>query len=142
MDLPDLPDLRLGAHLTSPRWGYVHHGLYAGAGRVIHYGGFDRAFRRGPIEEVCIESFAGGHGLQVKAWAAPKFAGETAIARARARLGEDRYSLFSNNCEHFAHWCISGVSRSEQVESWTVWPRAALRRLRSLRVPGGRAATA
>jgi hypothetical protein len=139
MDLPDLP---LGAHLTSPRWGYVHHGLYAGAGRVIHYAGFDRAFRRGPIEEVCIESFTGGHALQVKTWAAPRFSGEAAIARARARQGENRYSVLSNNCEHFAHWCISGVSRSEQVDSRTAWPRAALRGLRSLLRPAGSAATA
>lgn len=29
-------DLPLGAHLTTPRRGYVHHGIYAGSGRVIH----------------------------------------------------------------------------------------------------------
>jgi Lecithin retinol acyltransferase len=41
--------LEPGAHLTSPRRGYLHHGIYVGAGRVIHYGGFNRPFRRGPI---------------------------------------------------------------------------------------------
>ena len=128
-----MEDLPLGAHLTSPRRGYVHHGIYAGAGRVIHYAGFDRAWRSGPIEEIPIERFTRGHGVQVKAWAAPRFSGDAAIARARARLRENHYSFFANNCEHFAQWCISGTSRSEQVDSWTSWLRGALRGLGSLR---------
>lgn len=27
------------------------------------------------------------------------------LARARSRIGESNYNLFSNNCEHFALWC-------------------------------------
>ncbi len=134
-----MEDLPIGAHLTSPRWGYVHHGVYAGAGRVIHYGGFDRVFRRGPIEEVSLERFACGHPVQVKAWAAPRFSGEAAIARARGRLGENRYSFFANNCEHFAQWCISGTSRSEQVDSITARLRGALEGLGSLLAARGSA---
>lgn len=46
-------------------------------------------------------------------------------ARARSRLGNGGYSLVFNNCEHFAVWCATGVSESEQVRrffsgSWTV----------------------
>ena len=41
----------------------------------------------------------------------------TAIARARSRLGEDRYRLWSNNCEHFIEWSLNGVNRSAQVEA-------------------------
>lgn len=37
------------------------------------------------------------------------------VERARSRLGEENYSLLSNNCEHFAIWCKTGVSRSYQV---------------------------
>lgn len=109
-------DLPLGAHLTSPRWGYLHHGIYAGQGRVIHYAGFNRPFQRGPVEEVPLERFTRGRPLRGNSWVAPAFAGEAAVARARARLGERRYRLWSNNCEHFAQWCISGSSRSTQVE--------------------------
>lgn len=39
------------------------------------------------------------------------------VARARSRLGESRYSLVFNNCEHFVNWCIEGESRSQQVEA-------------------------
>ena len=106
-----------GAHLTSPRRGYVHHGIYAGDGRVIHYAGFNRTLRRGPVEEVPLEVFAGGRGFTVQSWVAPKHLGDAVVARARSRLGENRYGIWSNNCEHFASWCISGEPRSTQVES-------------------------
>jgi hypothetical protein len=33
-------------------------------------------------------------------------------------LGEDQYRLTTNNCEHFCVWCMSGESRSEQIERW------------------------
>ena len=39
------------------------------------------------------------------------------VARARGRLGEQRYSLVFQNCEHFAHWCRTGKNKSEQGEN-------------------------
>lgn len=39
------------------------------------------------------------------------------LHRAHSRLGECRYDLFGNNCEHFARWCITGQHRSLQVEN-------------------------
>jgi HRAS-like suppressor 3 len=122
----------IGAHLTTPRWGYVHHGIYAGAGRVIHYAGFNQPFRSGKVEEVPLERFTRGRSMHVKTWAAPKFSGAAAVTRARARLGENRYDLWANNCEHFAQWCIFGTSRSEQVETLAGKLRAALDALGSL----------
>jgi hypothetical protein len=113
-----------GAHIVSPRRGYLHHGIYAGNGRVIHYAGFSRALRRGPVEEVPLERFTRGRGLAARPWAAPKYSGEAIVERARSRLGEDRYRLWSNNCEHFVAWCISGAHHSAQVDAW----RTRLRR--------------
>lgn len=110
------PNLPIGAHLVTPRRGYTHHGIYAGGGRVIHYAGFKRLFERGPVEEISLEEFSGGRGVTVKSWIEPQFTDEGAVARARSRLGEDRYSLLANNCEHFVEWCIGGLSRSPQVE--------------------------
>lgn len=110
-------DLPLGAHLVSQRRGYLHHGVYAGNGRVIHYGGFSRMFRSEPVEEVSLDEFTLGRGLKVKAWVAPTFTGADVVERARSRIGENRYRLFSNNCEHFTEWCIGGKSRSRQIEA-------------------------
>ena len=38
-----------------------------------------------------------------------------AIDRARSKVGEMGYGLFSNNCEHFINWAKTGVSCSTQV---------------------------
>lgn len=40
---------------------------------------------------------------------------EQTVARARTRLGESRYNVVTNNCEHFAIWCKTGVHESMQV---------------------------
>ena len=112
----------LGAHLVTPRRGYTHHGIYVGGGRVVHYAGWSRAqFTRQPVEEVSLEEFAGGRGVDALAANAARFAGPEVVARARSRLGEDRYRLATNNCEHFCHWCLTGESRSAQIDRLTVW---------------------
>ncbi|XP_068726964.1 uncharacterized protein [Montipora capricornis] len=38
------------------------------------------------------------------------------VSRARSRLGEREYHLLKNNCEHFAMWCKTGRSLSEQAK--------------------------
>lgn len=52
------PRIEAGAHLVSDRDGYAHHGIYAGNGLVIHYGGFYRSARRCPVECVPLCRFA------------------------------------------------------------------------------------
>ena len=41
---------------------------------------------------------------------------EETVIRARERIGETQYSLWTNNCEHFAIWCKTGISESHQIE--------------------------
>ena len=110
----------LGAHLVTPRWGFEHHGIYAGNGRVIQYTGFKSLLRVGPVEEVSLAEFSRGRPIHVKPTPG-RFGGAEAIVRARSRLGENRYDFVSNNCEHFVEWCLSGTSRSAQVERWMGW---------------------
>lgn len=45
------------------------------------------------------------------------FSADETIARAKSRLGEKSYNLLTNNCEHFAIWCKTGLSKSYQVEA-------------------------
>ena len=124
-----MEDLDLGAHLVTPRVEfklgrlYDHHGIYVGDGKVIHYSGFARLVRKGPIHETTLEAFRGDSALKVERHLAPKYAPEQATERARSRLGtadEERYNLFANNCEHFVNWCIEGDSTSFQVERLAV----------------------
>jgi Lecithin retinol acyltransferase len=105
----------LAAHLASTRGLYTHHGLYVGDGRVIHYAGPFRALFRGKVEEVSLKDFARGRRIAVLSGATP-FTDAEVVRRARLRLGERRYRLLSNNCEHFCEWCLRGRSRSSQVE--------------------------
>jgi hypothetical protein len=109
-----------GAHLVTPRRGYTHHGIYVGGGRVVHYAGWSRAqFTRRPVEEVSLEEFAGGRGVHALPAPAARFAAREVVVRARSRLGEDRYRLATNNCEHFCQWCLTGESRSAQIDRLT-----------------------
>ncbi len=39
-----------------------------------------------------------------------------ALERAKSRIGEKAYQLFSNNCEHFKNWVHHGIPISKQVE--------------------------
>ena len=106
----------LGAHLVTPRAGFTHHGIYAGDGKVIHYGSLAESLRYRPVEEVSLARFAHEHAVWIRARAATDLDGETVVRRARSRMGEDRYSLFRNNCEHFCEWCRRGEQRSYQIE--------------------------
>ena len=42
---------------------------------------------------------------------------EETIQRARSRLGERKYNLAFNNCEHYALWCKTGIHESHQVNT-------------------------
>ena len=106
----------VGAHLVTPRRGYTHHGIYVGRGRVVQYGGVFLGLRRGPVEEVALLQFARGRSIWLRLEESRQFDRDEVVHRARARLGEDRYNVLTNNCEHFCEWCVRGEPRSHQVD--------------------------
>lgn len=112
----------LGAHLTTLRRGYTHHGVYVGGGRVVHYSGFSRFWQCGPVEEVSLSRFSDGRELRIVDHPKSVFSPEEIVRRASSRLGENDYRLLTNNCEHFCNWCLNGVSHSAQVERPLVLP--------------------
>ena len=91
----------------------MHHGIDLGDGTVAHYLE-GREILRSPRQE-----FSRGQAITTVPYAAADCspAGVT-LRRAMGRLGEQRYNLLFNNCEHFAHWCKTGRHRSSQVEDW------------------------
>lgn len=90
---------------------YQHHGIDIGDGTVIHY--------RKPseiIEQTSWNTFTRGNKVYVRQY--PEgfyFLSDVVIKRAMSRLGENKYNLLFNNCEHFATWCKTGISESKQV---------------------------
>lgn len=104
-----------GSHLVTVRSHYNHHGIYAGNNNVIHYSGKSIGIDAGPVEMVSLDEFCGGEQYAIVVHKKPKFKSNDALRRAKSRIGEECYSLFNNNCEHFCNWCIEGRSYSSQV---------------------------
>jgi hypothetical protein len=107
---------KLGDHLVSPRGLYKHHGLYAGRGKVIHYAGLADGLQAGPVTLSPLEDFLSGSTYEIREHSNRAFSRRESVARARARLGEDLYNVTFNNCEHFVEWCITGKSKSKQID--------------------------
>lgn len=90
---------------------YEHHGIDCGDEAIIHY------YKGGDVPTVTStprELFARGGRIFVKSRSLA-FLPPIVVQRAKSRLGEQRYDLLTNNCEHFANWCKTGRSDSEQL---------------------------
>ncbi len=91
---------------------YEHHGIDCGDGTVIHY--------RKPsetIERTSISTFTQGKKVYVRQYPT-YFLPDAVVQRAENRLGERKYNLLFNNCEHFATWCKTGFNDSQQVRDF------------------------
>ena len=106
----------IGAHMVTPRRGYTHHGIYVGRGRVVQYAGLSRGLRRGPVDEVPGWQFAQWRTIWIRLQESSGLDRDEVVRRARLRLGENRYHVLTNNCEHFCEWCVRGEHRSYQVD--------------------------
>jgi hypothetical protein len=56
----------LGSHLVTRRRDYLHHRIYVGDRKVVHYSGLAQGMRRGPVEEVPLARFARGQHVWVR----------------------------------------------------------------------------
>ena len=110
------PGLRIGDHLVSARRFIRHHGIYVGNGQVIHYGGLASGLQAGPVKVSSLQDFLAGHPYTVREYKTRRYSREESVERARARIGEDFYHAAFNNCEQFVTWCITGKTRSMQVD--------------------------
>ncbi|WP_043973764.1 MULTISPECIES: lecithin retinol acyltransferase family protein [Acinetobacter] len=110
------PRFPIGAHLIVKHFGYSHHGIYAGRGRVIHYSGFAHIFKKHPIEMTTIQRFARDKPIYIRNYPSPRYKAKTVVRRMRSRMHENHYHLIINNCEHLCTWAITGVESSTQVE--------------------------
>ena len=133
-----------GDHLRVRRHaGYYHHGIYAGEGTVVQFGGRVVDKPDAKIEEVPLSSFERDGTAErvdhsqlrwpVAGWKLPPaLPPERIVARARclARQGvQGAYNLFGNNCETVALWCVAGFGESLQrqtLNKWKIWVGAGL----------------
>jgi hypothetical protein len=100
---------------------YRHYGIYVNDSRVIHYAAGNADFGINVrVQETTLDRFK-----RDSPWGVYRFprayrtlSPRETVRRARSRLGECEYSLFTNNCEHFAFWCKTGTSRSPQLDGF------------------------
>lgn len=113
---------------------YQHFGIYVGDNRVIHYSGSHVDFNLSDYKNISIREDSLDRFLHnnseyfVFDCEADKnkslfsknlliaYTPEETVQRAKSKLGENKYSLPFNNCEHFAIWCKTGIHKSTQVD--------------------------
>ena len=151
-----------GDHIYVQRRGglYAHHGIDCGDGTVVHYSG-EQWYSPRSVRQTSIEAFARGDEILVRDYAdffarlrdtksmprrlyiqlgdlmdskrsRKSFAPAAVVSRALSRLGESRFDIMLHNCEHFATWCKTGISDSEQIHAlWrAVLDSSSYRKLR------------
>ncbi len=119
-----------GDHIWVTRpWGYTHHGIDCGDGTVIHFTGEPGKKSDAAVARTSMGNFALDSIVHVREYSA-KDDPDTVVGRAESELGSKEYNLVTNNCEHFATWCCTGKTASQQV-----------RRVSSLTTSGAAAAT-
>jgi hypothetical protein len=101
------------ANNTAP----YHHGIDCGNDTVIHYQTNYKNEKNGIVLWISMKDFAKGRKIYTRTYnnCNPPL---IVVERAKRRLGETKYNLFYNNCEHFAHYCKIGIPISEQVENY------------------------
>ena len=116
-----------GDHIKVYRKGrvYSHHGIDMGDGTVIHFTGEPLQVHRARVERTDMATFLRGGKARVVRHRGPVLPDDEVIAAAEALLTAGKYSVFRNNCEHFATYCKTGHVRSWQVRR-ALWASAAL----------------
>lgn len=99
-----------GTHVVADRGCYQHHGIYVGHNQVI------ANLRKDGIRVCSWDEFASGNKVSVcYHYDEPCYSNEDIVKRAYSKLGEDNYLILTNNCEHFANWCVTGKEYSKQT---------------------------
>ena len=93
------------------RLGFDHDAIADETGGVIRPVA-NRGVIRQPMAEFDPEGRAAAVALDSR-----RFDHAETLTRARARIGEPRYSLLFDNCQHFCAWCATGERASHQIET-------------------------
>uniref|UniRef100_A0A7E4WA85 LRAT domain-containing protein n=1 Tax=Panagrellus redivivus TaxID=6233 RepID=A0A7E4WA85_PANRE len=124
----DMRSLQRGDHIIRKIWfnGIDHHGIYLGNDRVAHFyhspgaTGKSAMKNEGSIRIDNIDVFADGKQVFVAKHRKTKFREE--IARTAEHCARDptwfgNYNLLTNNCQHFAYYCVTGQRKMTPFDS-------------------------
>jgi hypothetical protein len=105
-----------GDHIWVRRLGYTHHGVEVDDAMVVHFTGTPGNKRGALICKDPMELFARDATVHLRVYGS-RFDADEVVKRAESYLGRSGYNLFSNNCEHFARWCLTDNHKSSQVDT-------------------------
>ena len=104
-----------GDHIWVTRpLGYTHHGIDCGDGTVIHFTGEPGKKSDASVARTLMSEFALDSIVHLREYS-EKDDPQVVIDRAESKLSSKEYNLVTNNCEHFATWCCTGRTASQQV---------------------------
>ena len=104
-----------GEHIWVTRLlGYTHHGIDCGDDTVIHFTGEPGKKSDAAVARTSMSDFALDSIVHVREYS-QKDDPLVVVSRAESKLGSREYNLVTNNCEHFATWCCTGKTASQQV---------------------------
>ena len=115
-----------GDHIRVSRGLYYHHGIYISDNEVIHFSGVKSDsilhWENCRVISTDLDTFLCGGKLEIKIYSkcdSKKLKNiDDIISLARRCVGQSGYSLFTNNCEHFANYCTINKKISHQVENF------------------------
>lgn len=131
----NLTRIESGDHLAWWRpEGYWHHALvekvYMESQEilVLHYNGPSPnglVLCKGKVVQELLK-ISDEKGLLYKINYISSYSVDSILKRAKTRLGEEKYNIFSSNCEHYVRWCKTGsgescVSVQVQGFNWTTF---------------------
>ena len=120
-------DISRGDHISFERKivGYEHHAIVESVHpvekhlHVIEYGStpgiVNGKLKFAKIQEHILENVDPTADLIFKFEYKECFQTEEVLRRAKQRLNERQYNVFTGNCEHFATWCKTGVDFCSQL---------------------------
>lgn len=97
--------------------GPEHFGIFDGDRGVYHFQGDSP--KSAIIKWTTLSEFESGGKARVCSYYDKAFTNKEIVNRAASRIGTDfgGYDLVTNNCEHFASWCATGVRKSLQTNN-------------------------
>lgn len=106
-----------GDHIRVYRGGYYHHGIDIGDDTVVHFTGEPFKKTEAMIKRTSLIEFLNKDSDYEIVVYPPGVSmhPDQVITTAIHHIGQSGYKLFSNNCEHFACFCKTGVKISTQI---------------------------
>lgn len=103
-----------------------HYGIYVSDSCIIQYGKASDIFQDSSEVSVLvgtIKEFVGNKYIEVREYSLleklKKNSKEKIIKKAKERIGEKKYNILNNNCEHFVNECVFNKHESLEAKQYS-----------------------